>query len=84
MANHKSPKKAARQSVKRKVANKHFSSKVKTGVKKLRAVKTKVEGDALLKDTSKMLDKMASKGIIHKNKSANLKSKLSKFVKKLS
>jgi ribosomal protein S20 len=37
-----------------------------------------------LKRTCVVLDHMVSKGIIHKNKAANVKSKLSRFVNKLS
>lgn len=52
-------------------------------MKKLRATDDKNEAEALLRDVKSALDRLAAKGIIHKNKAANYKSKLSKRVNSL-
>lgn len=83
MANHPSAAKAARQALRHREANKTKITRVKSVLKNVRSATTKAAGEALLKETNKLLDKMASQGIIHKNKAASQKSKLSKFVKKL-
>ncbi|MBM4166239.1 MAG: 30S ribosomal protein S20 [Ignavibacteria bacterium] len=83
MANHPSAKKAARQAIKRRAHNRILNTVLKTAIKKVRVAKNKTDGEPIFKESIKVLDKMASKGIIHKNKAANQKSKLSKFVKTL-
>ena len=52
-------------------------------VKKLRATTDKAEAVALFPNVQKMLDKLAKRNIIHKNKAANLKSKLAAHISKL-
>jgi small subunit ribosomal protein S20 len=83
MANHPSAKKAARQAIKRRAHNRTLNVTLKTAIKKVRAAKTKTDGEVIFKESTKALDKLAAKGIIHRNKAANQKSKLSKFVKTL-
>ena len=83
MAKHLSAIKAARQAQRHRVANKKVDSTLKSALKNVRAAKTKTDGETLLKATTKLLDRLAAKGNIHKNKAANQKSKLSKFVKSL-
>ncbi len=83
MAQHKSAEKRARQSDRRKAANKELKSRMKTVVKAAREEKDKEKAAAALKQASATLDKLAAKGIIHKNKAANQKSKLTKRVNKL-
>ena len=56
---------------------------MKTAIKHVRSANTKGQGEAALLKAVSLLDSMASKGIIHRNKAANQKSKLTKFVKKL-
>ncbi|HVN47576.1 MAG TPA: 30S ribosomal protein S20 [Bacteroidota bacterium] len=82
MPQHKSAEKRVRQSARREERNKAKLSKVKTLVKKVRTAKTKDEAATALKGTVKFLDEIAAKGLIHKNKAANQKSKLTKFVNK--
>jgi small subunit ribosomal protein S20 len=83
MAQHKSAEKRARQSIKRRTVNKEEKSEMKTLLKKVRAEKDKEKASAALKEAVSTLDKLASKGLIHKNKAANQKSKLTKHVNKL-
>jgi small subunit ribosomal protein S20 len=49
-------------------------------VRKLRTVADKKEAEKLLPEVSSMLDKLAKKNIIHKNKAANLKSSVKRHV----
>ncbi len=83
MAQHKSAEKRARQSLKRRVVNKEAKSEMKTLLKKVRTEKDKEKASSALKEAVSSLDKLASKGLIHKNKAANQKSKLTKHVNKL-
>jgi len=83
MANHKSSEKRNRQSETKKVKNKYFSTTAKNALKKLRSTKDKKAAEELLPKVSSMLDKLAKKKVIHKNKSSNLKSGLTKHVQSL-
>ncbi len=80
MANHKATKKDARQASKRRDRNRYYSKTTRNAIRDLKDGKDeKAYGEALPNVVS-MIDKLAKKGIIHKNKAANLKSKLSKKV----
>jgi len=57
---------------------------MKSSVKKVRSITDKEVIQDELKKTYSLLDKLASKKIIHKNKAANQKSKLSKYANSLS
>jgi small subunit ribosomal protein S20 len=84
MATHKSAEKRNRQSLKKKAVNKQRKSELKTAVKLVRTAKDKETAERELKKAIASLDKMASKKIIHKNKAANQKSKLTRLVNRLS
>ncbi len=77
MANHKSAKKRIRQSEKRKLHNKYYAKTARNAVKNLRDIENKEEAKTLLPNVCSLLDKLAKKNIIHKNKASNLKSGLS-------
>lgn len=77
MANHKATKKDMRQAAKRRDRNKFYGKTTRNAIRDLRAVKGKEASDKLPEVVS-MIDKLAKRGIIHKNKAANLKSKLTK------
>ena len=83
MANHKSSIKRIRQEEKRRLHNRYYAKTMRNAVKKLRAVTDKNEAIALFPNVQKILDKLAKRNIIHKNKAANLKSKLAVYVNKL-
>ncbi|MCA9735338.1 30S ribosomal protein S20 [candidate division KSB1 bacterium] len=83
MAHHKSAIKRIELSAKQAVKNKHYKSMVKNAIKEVLAVTNKSDGEAKLTKAIKILDKTAGKKIIHKNKAANQKSRLTKFVNKL-
>mgnify|MGYP006289280367 CR=1 FL=1 len=84
MAHHQSAKKRIRQSASRKVHNKYYAKTTRNAVKKLYHTNDKSEAEQLLPQVSSMLDKLAKKNQIHKNKAGNLKSKLTKHVNALS
>lgn len=83
MANHKSALKRIRSNERKRLRNRFQVKTTRTFVKKLRASKEKTEASALLRKVSAMLDRLARKNIIHKNKAANNKSKLTKYVNSL-
>jgi small subunit ribosomal protein S20 len=83
MANHKSAEKRIRANEAKRVRNKYQHKTTRTQVKKLKDTTSKTEAQALLKEVSAMLDKLAKKNIIHWKKAANQKSKLTKKVNAL-
>ena len=83
MAQHKSAEKRARGSKRKMVRNAALRTKMRTAVKNLRALKEKEKAAADLRKTVKLLDQLAAKGIIHKNKAANTKSSLTLLVNSL-
>jgi small subunit ribosomal protein S20 len=84
MANHKSAIKRIRQSEKRRLFNKYFHKTARNAVRKLKALTSKQEAAELFPKVVAMLDKLAKRNIIHKNKASNLKSKLAKYLSSLS
>ena len=79
MASHESALKAHRQSLKNRERNRQFRSRLRSALKTIR---TAIDGNDLagaktgLKETISLIDKMASKGIIHKNAAGRYKSRL--------
>jgi small subunit ribosomal protein S20 len=83
MAQHTSAAKRARQDKRRQARNAQWKSRMRTAIKKVRTAKTKDAGATELKKTVKLLDQLAAKGVIHRNKAANQKSALTRLVNKL-
>ncbi|HOG05962.1 MAG TPA: 30S ribosomal protein S20 [Paludibacter sp.] len=83
MANHQSALKRIRQIQKRKLHNRYYAKTTRNAVRKLRATTDKAVAAELLPKVSSMLDKLAKRKVIHKNKASNLKSKLTLHVNKL-
>lgn len=83
MPQHKSAIKRVRQSEVRRERNRIHRSRMRTMIKKLRETENPAEATTLLVSVKSYLDRMAGKGIIHKNAAANKKSSLDKFVKSL-
>ena len=83
MANHKSSEKRTRHSEVVKLHNKCYARTTRNMVKKLRETTDKTEATEMLPKVGAMLDKLAKKSIIHKNKASNLKSSLTLLVNKL-
>lgn len=83
MANHKSSIKRIRQADAKRLRNRYVAKTTRNSVKKLRALTDKEEAKKLYPSVASMLDKLAKKNVIHKNKAANLKSKLAHHVNSL-
>ncbi|MDR0801994.1 30S ribosomal protein S20 [Fluviicola sp.] len=83
MANHKSAQKRIRSNDIKRLRNKYQHKTTRNAVRKLRSLKDKKEASELLPVVTSMLDKLAKRNIIHKNKAANLKSGLAIAVNKL-
>ena len=80
MANHKSALKRIRSSEAKKLRNKYQHKTARTFIKRLRNTTDKKQGEELLVQVTSMIDKLAKRNIIHKNKAGNLKSSLTKHV----
>jgi small subunit ribosomal protein S20 len=83
MAHHLSAKKRIRQSEKRREHNRYYARTTRSAIKELRNTKEKEAAAEMLPKVASMLDKLAKKNIIHRNKAANLKSKLTQHVNNL-
>lgn len=84
MANHAATKKDVRQSRKRNERNRYYGKTTRNAIRDIRAVEEKKAAAEQLPLVASMIDKLARRGTIHKNKAANLKSKLAKKVNRLS
>jgi len=83
MANHKSAIKRIRQNESRRLENRYYARTTRNAVKKLRTTKEKEAAVAMYPRVASLLDKLAKKNVIHKNKASNLKSKLSSYINTL-
>ena len=77
MANHSATKKDARQAAKRRERNKYYGKTTRNAIRDLKELKGKEMSDKF-PDVASMIDKLAKRNVIHKNKAANLKRKLAK------
>lgn len=84
MPQHKSSIKRVRQDKKRRIHNRALRSKMRTLYKKVMTSETKADAEAALNQAVSYIDRMAVKGIVHKNNAANKKSNLVKHVNSLS
>ena len=79
MASHASALKAHRQSLKNRERNRQYRSRLRNA---LRSIRTAIDGNDLkgaktaLQETISLIDKMATKGIIHRNAAGRYKSRL--------
>ncbi|MBI3501133.1 MAG: 30S ribosomal protein S20 [Bacteroidetes bacterium] len=83
MATHKSAEKRNRASEAKRGRNRIRKNAVKAILKKIRTNKDKKTASEEYIKASSLLDKLAKSNLIHKNKAANLKSKLAKHVNAL-
>ncbi len=83
MPQHKSAIKRVRQNEKRNAHNRQLRSTMRTLVKKVTKTTDKAEAEEALKSATSYLDRMAQKGILHRNNAANKKSSLVKYVNNL-
>lgn len=80
MANHKSSIKRIRSNDTKRLHNRYYAKTTRTFLKRIRLATDKKEANELLPKVSSMLDKLAKRSVIHKNKAANLKSKIAKRI----
>jgi small subunit ribosomal protein S20 len=78
MANHKATKKDVRQAAKRRDRNRYYGKTTRNAIRDIKAEKNIGEAVKQLPSVESMIDKLAKRGVIHKNKAANLKSKLAR------
>jgi small subunit ribosomal protein S20 len=83
MAQHKSAEKRARSAERKAARNVRWRSRMRNAIKRVRSIKDKEKARIELQKTVKLLDQLAAKGVIHKNKAANNKSRLTRLVNTL-
>lgn len=80
MANHKATKKDVRQAAKRRDRNRYYGKTTRNAIRDMKALPDGAAMEGQYPTIASMIDKLAKRGIIHKNKAANLKSKIAKKV----
>ena len=80
MANTASAEKRIRQERKRNLHNRAQRSRLKTAIKKVMQAEDATAAQAALSETSGLLDRLASRRLIHPNKAARKKSQLARLV----
>ncbi len=80
MANHSATRKSVRKSAKRNERNRYQGKTTRNAIRDFKAIDSKAAALESLPALTSKIDKLAKRGIIHKNKAANLKSKLAKKV----
>ena len=80
MANHSATKKSVRKTAKRNERNRYQGKTTRNAIRDFKIIDTKAAALESLPKLSSKIDKLAKRGIIHKNKAANLKSKLTRSV----
>ena len=83
MANHKSALKRIRANNKKRLENRYYAKTMRNALKSIRLIDNKAEATSQLASVTSLVDKLAKKGIIHKNKAANLKSGLMKKINRM-
>lgn len=83
MANSRSAEKRIRQEQKRRARNRVQRSRLRTSIKKVRNATDAETALAAYRETAAMLDRLATRRLIHPNMAARNKSKLAKHVKAL-
>jgi small subunit ribosomal protein S20 len=80
MANHKATKKDTRQALKRRDRNRYYGKTTRNAIRKLLATEDAAAAGQELPNVISMIDKLAKRNVIHKNKASNLKSALMKKI----
>lgn len=83
MANHKSAKKRIRANDRKRLQNRYYARTMRNALKDVRLTTDKTEALTKLPKVTSLIDKLSKKGVIHKNKAANLKSGLMKKINAL-
>ena len=80
MANHKATKKDMRQASKRRERNRYYGKTTRNAIRDLKTITEKAAAGDKAPEVISMIDRLAKRGVIHKNKASNLKRKLSRRV----
>lgn len=83
MAQHQSSIKRIRQDAKIRLRNRYYKKSARTAIQKLRNMENKEEAMQFFPKVTSMIDRLAKKNTWHKNKAANIKSKLAKHINSL-
>jgi small subunit ribosomal protein S20 len=84
LANSASAEKRIRQERKRNEHNRGQRSRMKTAIKRVMTASDAESATTAYREVSAMLDRMATRNLIHRNKAARKKSQLAKVVAGLS
>ena len=74
MANHKATRKDTRQSETRRERNRYYGKTTRNAIRELLAITDKAAAQTELPKVISMIDKLAKRNVIHKNKASNIKS----------
>jgi small subunit ribosomal protein S20 len=80
MANHQATKKDMRQAAKRRERNRYYGKSTRNAIRDLKTIEDKTAAGEKIIEVISKIDKLARRGVIHKNKASNLKSKLTRRV----
>lgn len=83
MANHSATKKDMRQATRRNERNRYYGKTTRNAIRDIKAIDETTAATDKLPSVNAMIDKLAKRNIIHKNKASNLKSKLARRVNAL-
>ncbi len=83
MAHHLSAKKRIRQDAKKRLHNRYYKKSTRTAILKLRSITDPKEAADMLPRVVSMIDRLSKRNLWHRNKAANLKSKLQRHVNAL-
>jgi len=80
MAHHQSAKKRIRQTVTRRARNRYFGKTTRNAFREILAMEDKGKAKEKMPEVISMIDKLAKRNVIHRNKAANWKSQVMKHV----
>lgn len=83
MANHSATKKDMRQASRRNERNRYYGKTTRNAIRDIKAIDESTTATDKLPSVNAMIDKLAKRNIIHKNKASNLKSKLARRINAL-
>lgn len=83
MAHHKSAKKRIRQTTKRRLENRYYGKTTRNALRKFLGLSDKGEAEKTMSSVVAMVDKLAKRNQIHKNKAGHLKSEVMKHLNAL-
>lgn len=80
MPQHKSAEKRVRQSARRRAYNRFYKVKMRRALKDVREATSQEDMIEKSREATRILDRLATKGIIHKNFAANRKSQMARMI----